>query len=70
MSIPSHEKQILDYLKAGRSITPLEALAKFDCLSLRSRISDLRSKGNEIDNIGMTTKSGKRIGRYVLRGGK
>lgn len=41
----SQNQQILDYMKSGKSITPLEALNKFECFRLASRISDLKQKG-------------------------
>lgn len=39
---------ILGYLSSGRTLTPLEALRKFDCWALSSRVSDLRKAGHNI----------------------
>ena len=61
----SQNKQILKYLQDGNSITPIEALNKFDCLRLAARISDLRDKGFNIDTIEEIGTNGKRYARYV-----
>ena len=39
---------IAEYLKSGKSITPMEALRKFDCMRLASRIHDLKERGMKI----------------------
>lgn len=44
----THKAQILSYLKAGNSITPLDALQLFGCFRLGARIWDLRKSGVEI----------------------
>lgn len=62
----SQNQQILDYMKSGKSITPLEALNKFECFRLASRISDLKQKGIPISSE-MTYKyddNGKVIKKY------
>ena len=41
-------KKILEWLKAGHSITPLEALQKFGCMRLSGRIYDIRHMGYNI----------------------
>jgi Helix-turn-helix domain len=38
----SQTQRILAYLKKGRAITPLQALAKFQCFRLGARIWDIR----------------------------
>ena len=38
----SHNKQIEAHLRAGLSITPLDALHKYGCLRLSARIHNLR----------------------------
>jgi len=37
----SQTRQILEYMKQGNKITPLEALRKFGCFRLTSRIWDI-----------------------------
>lgn len=39
---------ILDHLKSGRRITPLEALDLYGCLRLGARIYELRRAGHNI----------------------
>lgn len=41
----SQNKEILDHLKSGKTITPTEALDKFGCFRLGARIKNLRKKG-------------------------
>lgn len=59
-------KQILKWLEAGNGITAIDALRKFGCLRLSSRIFDLREKGVKIITDYTYTKSGKRIALYHL----
>ena len=61
----SQEQQILEYLKTGKSITPLDALNKFGCFRLGARIWDLRKKGHHIEEMD-TKLNGKRFARYFL----
>jgi len=61
----SQEDQIESYLKAGHSITPIEALDKFRCFRLASRISSLKSKGLNIDTR-MIESNGKRYAQYFI----
>jgi Helix-turn-helix domain len=62
---PSQEDMILEYLRKGNSITPLEALNMFGCFRLGARIWDLKSKGHNI--IEETVHdNGKHYGRYRL----
>tara|TARA_R110000744_G_C19110307_1_gene534654 strand:+ start:92 stop:310 length:219 start_codon:yes stop_codon:yes gene_type:complete len=44
----TQNQQILNYLKNGNSITPLEALQKFNCFRLSARIFNLREDGFNI----------------------
>ena len=44
----SQDRKILDYLKQGHSLTPLEALKIFGTMRLGSRINDLRKEGHPI----------------------
>ncbi|PIT22080.1 helix-turn-helix domain-containing protein [Snodgrassella communis] len=59
--------QILDYLKAGNSITPLDALRKFGCMRLGARIYDLKQAGHVINTLMVKDeKSGARYACYSL----
>ena len=61
----SQNKQIKAWLESGRSITPIEALVKFSCMRLGSRIFDLREAGMPIKTE-MIEKNGKRFAKYHL----
>ncbi len=54
------------YLRAGNTITPLEALERFGCFRLAARIYDLRQLGVEIDEEFIRV-GGKQVSRYRLR---
>ena len=43
------KEQVLSYLKAHGSISPLEALAEFGCYRLGARVFDLRRDGHSIE---------------------
>lgn len=63
----SQNQAIREYLEAGHSITPLEALNKFNCFRLGARIADLKKLGLRI--VARTIKdpnTGKRYANYVL----
>lgn len=61
-------QDIFEHLKR-QSITPIEALNKFGCFRLASRINDLRKMGHNI--ITQTVrKNGKKFARYVLVKGR
>lgn len=58
---------ILNYLKSGRSLTPLEALDLFGCLRLGARIYDLKQEGFEIVSQTLEVGKGKRVANYSLK---
>ena len=47
-AVESQNQMIAEYLKSGKSITGLEALHKFGCMRLASRIHDLKDRGMNI----------------------
>lgn len=58
-------EQILTDLKAGREITPMDALRDYGCLRLAARVGELREAGYRI--MTDTVKAGdKRYARYWL----
>lgn len=61
----SQNKQIANYLKAGKTLTPLQALAKFDCWALSSRVSDLNRRGMGI-KMELVRKGRKQFAKYYL----
>jgi hypothetical protein len=52
-------------LSAGRSLTPQDALCKFQCFRLAARIYDLRCRGHDIATI-WESGNGKRWARYAM----
>ena len=54
----SQSDLILEALKHGDRLTPLDALTRFQCMRLASRISDLKKKGHAIHV--RTIKDGKK----------
>ena len=55
----SQKKQILDYLKNGKSLTQMEALYKFGCFRLAARICELRDDGWGIKSESIKLNNGK-----------
>jgi hypothetical protein len=62
----NQRQEILDFLTTGHSLTSLEALEKFGCLRLASRISELRKLGHKIPKEMVTTENGACVARYYL----
>lgn len=61
----SQTELILEHLRQGNTITPIEALQKFGCFRLGARIWDLKDAGHTI--ITETEENeGKRYARYRL----
>ena len=63
MPAPTQDQQILDYLKSGKTLTPLVALEKFGCFRLSARIFNLREEGHAIITKNVTRK-GKTFAEY------
>lgn len=66
MTNQSQEKQILAYLKTGKSLTAMQALQMFSSWRLAARISNLRKKGNEIHTKMVEQLSGRRHAKYFM----
>jgi hypothetical protein len=62
----NQETMILAHLKAGGSITAVEALQEYGCFRLAARIKDLRDAGHHINTVIETLPNKKRIARYAL----
>lgn len=63
----SQASRILRHLERGRSITPLQALDKFDCLRLAPRILELRELGYPVEREWETSPDGEKLwARYYL----
>ena len=61
----TQNQMILEYLQAGYSLTPLEALNKFGCFRLGARIWDLHKAGFNIKSEDVK-ENGKRFAKYSL----
>jgi hypothetical protein len=57
---------ILDWLERGFSLTQMQALERFQCFRLASRVNDLRNRGYSIEMHKIRTNSGKMVGEYKL----
>jgi hypothetical protein len=65
MNEDSQREAIAKHLRQGKSLTALQALAKFQCLRLSGRIYDLRAEGMNIQRT-MVKIGAKRVARYSL----
>ena len=66
----SQKQQILRHLKGGKTLTPLQALKKFGCLTLSQRVTELRMEGHKIMRAmvevrGMLGEK-KKVGQYWM----
>lgn len=68
-SSESQNSSILAHLERGESISPLQALEKYQCFRLAARIYDLRLKGHSIHQETAYTKERKRYAVYSLNRG-
>lgn len=67
MDHKSQNKQIEEWLRAGKSIDPMLALKRFGSFRLGARIHNLRAEGLEIVTTRVTDKrSGKSFASYRL----
>jgi hypothetical protein len=62
----TQEQSMLLYLEAGNKLTSLEALEKFGCMRLASRVSDWKKEGHDIRSEMIKVPSGKRVAEYWL----
>lgn len=61
----SQSKAILNYLRKGKKITPLEALNRWGCFRLGARVYDLKQDGHDIRST-MIWVGRKRVAQYSL----
>ena len=62
----SQSHDLLEYLRAGGSLTVLEAINKFGCYALSQRLGELRRCGYLIEDKFITTTTDKKIKRYWM----
>lgn len=65
-SSASQKSQILAYMRAGNSITAIQALYQFGSLRLSGRIKDLRDEGYDIKSEFIQLPNGKHVKRYYM----
>lgn len=61
----SQTTEILNHLKQHGNLTPMEALTKYGCMRLASRINDLRGMGHPIETT-IIRQGKKRWAKYCL----
>ena len=61
----TQNQAILEYLKLGKSITPMDALRKFGSMRLGARIYDLKQMGHAIEKR-MVSNGEKRFASYRM----
>jgi len=66
MSTQTQNAQILKHLRAGKHLTPIEALNRYGCLRLASRIQDLEEAGHRILSRMVKLPNGKRVASYRM----
>lgn len=66
VSSASQKARILAYMMEGNSITPLEALERFQSFRLGARIADLKEDGWPIESKWVVTNTGKRVKSYFV----
>jgi hypothetical protein len=62
----SQTDAILAHLRAGNSLTQLEALSLFGCMRLPSRIDELHKRGVGVVKDMVKLPTGKRVAKYYL----
>lgn len=58
--------KILKHLKSGKTLTPIQALNKFQCFSLAQRIANIKELGYNVKTDMVKIASNKRIAKYKL----
>lgn len=58
--------EVLEHLKSGKTLTSIEALDKFGCMQLNSRIHELKKEGHNIETT-LVSNGKKRWGIYKLK---
>jgi len=64
----SQTKRILNYLLSGKSLTPMQALKKFGCWALSSRISNIKAmeRYNIKSELVSIKGNSKRVAKYSI----
>jgi len=62
----SQNDLILNALKRGEKITPIEALSRFGCFRLASRVCDIRAMGYDVRKSIIKATNNKSFAQYYL----
>lgn len=66
MITESQNKQILNHLTQGNTLTAYEALNRFKCFRLAARVNQLKNKGHNIKSKRIRVPSGANVSEYYL----
>ena len=66
MKPESQRAQILEYLKSGHTLTPIEALQRFGSLRLAAVVHEFKRQGYEIKAEYINVGDRKNVARYSL----
>lgn len=66
-SAATQKAQIRKYLKAGKRLTPLEALQMFGCFRLAAVVFTLKEEGLPIVTKIIRTDTGKKVAQYFIK---
>ena len=66
MKPPSQTAAIREHLQSGKTLTPIQALAKYGCFRLAARIHDLKREGLEIITTEVPAK-GHSFAKYSIQ---
>jgi hypothetical protein len=62
----TQNQMVLNYLKTGKVLTPIEALDLFGCFRLSARVYELKDKGWPIHCKRKALPLGKVVGHYSM----
>ena len=63
--LTGQNRAILNYLESGGSLSPIEALNRFQCFRLAARVRDLRKAGHDIQTK-TVKEDGKKYAVYSI----
>lgn len=63
----TQKEKVLNWLKSGKAITPIDALERFGCFRLGGIIHKLRNEGYLITTDMVNNKYGNAYAKYKLR---
>ena len=67
MKTESQAQAILRFMQQGYEVTPVDALKRFKCMRLASRIRDIKDYGIEITDRWVTRDDGTRFKAYRIK---